>query len=208
MKDSLKDSTEEKIKMAARELFLEKGLKGTTIREVAEKAGANVALVNYYFRKKNNLFLAVFKEKFQAFSESGYHILYDNSMTFTDRLEKVIDHYIDLFLSEPNVPIFILSEAHYNQELLEALASIKAAAINIHQIEVQGLIDEEAAKGKMRPISLRELEMTMMSMIIFPFISRPIMTRAGDFRVQSFENFVLHWRKHVKSVILTYMVPE
>ena len=207
MNEPVKDSTEENIKIAARELFVQNGLKGTTIRQVAEKAGANISLVNYYFRSKNNLFLTVFKEKFQAFSESGYHILYDNSMTFPDRLEKVIDHYIDLFTEEPNVPIFILSESHYNQELLEVLASIKAAAINTHEIEIQGLIDDEAAKGNMRPISLRELEMTMMSMIVFPFISRAIMTRSGDFRVQSFESFVSQWRNHVKSVVLTYLIP-
>ena len=49
-------STEEKIKEAAKRVFLGKGFSGCTSREIAKEAGMNVALVNYYFRSKNQLF--------------------------------------------------------------------------------------------------------------------------------------------------------
>ena len=53
-------NTEQKIFDAATELFLEKGVDRTSVREIANKAGINLALMNYYFRSKENLFDAIF----------------------------------------------------------------------------------------------------------------------------------------------------
>lgn len=49
------DSTETKIVTAAVECVEEFGLKGATNRRIAEKAGVNLAAINYYFRSKDNL---------------------------------------------------------------------------------------------------------------------------------------------------------
>lgn len=49
-------TTEEKIIVAARKIFTQKGFSATRTREIAEEAGVNSALVNYYFRSKKNLF--------------------------------------------------------------------------------------------------------------------------------------------------------
>ncbi|NLF41970.1 MAG: helix-turn-helix transcriptional regulator [Bacteroidales bacterium] len=53
-------NTERKIFDAATELFLEKGVDRTSVREIAAKANINLALMNYYFRSKENLFETVF----------------------------------------------------------------------------------------------------------------------------------------------------
>lgn len=195
------DSTEEKIKIAARELFLKNGLKGTTIRKVAEKAGVNIALVNYYFRSKNKLFLAVFKEKFKKFDESGYHILVDNSISLEERLNKYIDQYVAVFLEEPSMPIFVLSAAHFNVEIQEALASIKNDFLTKHKAELQQMLDKEFESGKYKRIDIRELSMTIVALLVFPFMAKNIMTKVGEFEHSSFEDFIEHWKNHVKNVV-------
>jgi AcrR family transcriptional regulator len=48
-------SAEEKIITAAVECIEKYGIKGTTIRQIAEQAGVNIAAVNYYFRSKDVL---------------------------------------------------------------------------------------------------------------------------------------------------------
>lgn len=53
-----------KILHAARSLFAKQGFDGTTVRQVCEAAGANVALVSYHFGGKENLFYAIFDEYF------------------------------------------------------------------------------------------------------------------------------------------------
>ncbi|SFJ09739.1 TetR/AcrR family transcriptional regulator [Thermoflavimicrobium dichotomicum] len=57
----------EKILQAAKKLFAKQGYEGTSIRQICEEAGANIALVSYYFGGKEKLFYAVFDEYFHAF---------------------------------------------------------------------------------------------------------------------------------------------
>lgn len=53
--EPMKKSTKERLIEAAGQLFAEKGLKETTVRDICELAGANVAAVNYYFGDKEKL---------------------------------------------------------------------------------------------------------------------------------------------------------
>jgi len=46
---------------AAEELFAEKGFSGTSIREITQRAKCNIASVNYYFHRKENLYAEVFR---------------------------------------------------------------------------------------------------------------------------------------------------
>ncbi len=56
MRTTNKKSTHDRIIEAAGRLFAEKGFKGTTVKDITESAGANVAAVNYYFRDKEKLY--------------------------------------------------------------------------------------------------------------------------------------------------------
>lgn len=51
--------TRERLLDAAEQLFLERGFQGTSTRDITEAAGANLAAVNYYFRSKQDLMVAV-----------------------------------------------------------------------------------------------------------------------------------------------------
>ena len=51
---SLDTNTEAKIKTAARNVFHKKGFAGTRTRDIAKEANMNLALLNYYFKSKEN----------------------------------------------------------------------------------------------------------------------------------------------------------
>ncbi|QGQ93724.1 TetR/AcrR family transcriptional regulator [Paenibacillus psychroresistens] len=50
-----------RILLAAKSLFAKYGYEGTSVRKICEEAGANIALVSYYFGGKENVFLAIFE---------------------------------------------------------------------------------------------------------------------------------------------------
>ena len=58
-----KDSnTEGKILIAARQVFIEKGLAGARMQDIADRAEINKAMLHYYFKNKEMLFELIFKE--------------------------------------------------------------------------------------------------------------------------------------------------
>jgi len=59
--DTKLSETKIAIILAAGELFAEHGLEGTSIRPIAQKAGVNIAAINYHFGSKENLYTEVFR---------------------------------------------------------------------------------------------------------------------------------------------------
>ena len=55
-----KMDTKSKILKVAQKLFAEKGFDGTSIRDIASEAEANIAAVNYHFKNKQNLYWSVY----------------------------------------------------------------------------------------------------------------------------------------------------
>ena len=62
---TMKDKREQIIETAM-QLFAEKGFEGASIRDIAEKASVNVAMVNYYFGTKEKLFEKIIEYKSSA----------------------------------------------------------------------------------------------------------------------------------------------
>jgi AcrR family transcriptional regulator len=69
---STKDAkeTRERLLNAAEELFAEKGLDGTSIRELITMAGCNLSAVNYYFGDKQELYEELFRQRLREMCDS------------------------------------------------------------------------------------------------------------------------------------------
>jgi len=67
--------TKDRIMMAAADIFAEYGYRHGTVRQIADKAGVNVAAVNYHFGSKDNLY----KEVLQKWTEKIFQ-KYPNAM--------------------------------------------------------------------------------------------------------------------------------
>src|ERR1700760_4069048 len=88
-------STEEKIKEAARKLFTQNGFAATRTRDIAEEAGINLALLNYYFRSKQKLFDLIMQENFHKFLRGMTVNLQDETIGVDERVTRVVTAYID-----------------------------------------------------------------------------------------------------------------
>src|SRR3954468_13817719 len=95
-KPEVDSSTEEKIKNAARSVFHKKGFAATRTRDIAEAAGINLALLNYYFRSKEKLFNLIMMETFSGFIKSIIIIFNDETTSLENKVETIASAYIDL----------------------------------------------------------------------------------------------------------------
>lgn len=102
-KDISCDSTDDlrqKILDAAGELFSQKGFRGTSIREITERANCNIASVNYYFHGKENLYIEIFRHHMNTIRnqriDAIQNLLSEKGNTTT--LEELIDRFSTAFL--------------------------------------------------------------------------------------------------------------
>lgn len=61
--------TPERILAAATELFAQRGYSGASVKELAEAAGVNIALISYHFGGKEKLYEAVLESQFAQINE-------------------------------------------------------------------------------------------------------------------------------------------
>lgn len=89
----------ERILSAAQAIFLQNGFDGASIRELTEAAGVNVALVNYYFGSKRNLYLEVLRRYFSVTAEQKCATLGQTiAEGKTQSLRLLISAYVRLYL--------------------------------------------------------------------------------------------------------------
>ncbi|MFT4536625.1 MAG: AcrR family transcriptional regulator [Saprospiraceae bacterium] len=164
---------EQKIKEAAREVFLAKGFDATKTRDIAEAADLNLALINYYFRSKKKLFDIIMMETLQSFSSGVLTILNDEKTSLKDKIALFVDHYIDLLTKNQNVAPFIINAVRDNpEEYLSKLGALEKAksSVFIRQFQ-QGFIN-----GEIPAINPIHFLLNLMGLIVFPFIAQPMIS--------------------------------
>lgn len=80
---------------AAEKLFAEQGFAGTSVRDIAEAAHVNLAMISYYFGSKEKLMEAMFRHRGADFTIQLENILQNKNLTPFQKIEKLIDDYID-----------------------------------------------------------------------------------------------------------------
>lgn len=166
-----KISTEEKIKDAAKRVFQKKGFAATRTRDIAEEAGLNLSLLNYYFRSKEKLFELIMLETIFEFAKSLILVLNDEDSSIIQKVEIVADRYIDFIKKQPELPIFILSESRNN--IGNVLENLPVKEILSNSVLVRQL-KEKVEKGEMQEVNYVHFIMNVLGLIIFPFVAQPL----------------------------------
>jgi AcrR family transcriptional regulator len=204
---NIKDlSTEEKIKAAARKIFTQKGFAATRTRDIAEEAGINLALLNYYFRSKEKLFEMVMRENIHLFLGAILEKINSNPRPFEEQLDIIVSSYIDMLLENPNLPFFVLNllqSGQWNREdkndtLLRDIEQLRSSFLTN--------IRDEMEKGNIKRVHPLHIIANMMGLIIFPFIaSSLLMARSGNINRQEFERLMQERKKLIPEWIKLIM---
>lgn len=165
-------SAEERLKEAAIKVFTQKGYAATRTRDIAEEAGLNLALLNYYFRSKEKLFEIIMMEKLQQLFGIIIPLANDSSTSLDKKLISIASEYIDMLSVNENLPSFILNEIRSTPERFVNIMQIKkifSDSVMVKQI-----------KEKRPDINPLHFVINILGMVVFPFIAKPILFTSGQ----------------------------
>lgn len=79
---------------AARKIFAEKGIDGTSVREVAKAAKVNSAMIYYHYRDKTGLYRAVLSDSFTTLDRIWEHPIFHGKVPARQKIEKYMEEFI------------------------------------------------------------------------------------------------------------------
>ncbi|MDH3709183.1 MAG: TetR/AcrR family transcriptional regulator [Cyclobacteriaceae bacterium] len=192
-------TTENRIKEAARKIFIKKGLAGARMQEIADEAKINKAMLHYYYRNKEQLFKKIFEEVAAEFVPKIFSILGEDR-PLEVKVQDFVSHYLDMLTRNPFLPLFVLSELRSQPEFFENAVGIKRSGI-LEKLAVQ--LKAEAKAGHIKPISPANFMANLMSLSIFPFLAQPMLQLIFSMNTQEFKNFIEERKQLIPQFIMS-----
>lgn len=183
-------NTEEHILEVARKVFMENGYDGTSMQMIADEAGINKSLLHYYYRSKDRLFHQIFEKVFSQFVPH-LGVIFMSEMSLEEKIRAFVGRYIDIFIENPLIPIFVMQELSKNPQNLARLirdAGIKPELM-INKIS-ESLQDEDIEIS-----DPRHFLVNLIGLCVFPFAARPLIQRMMFANDEAAYNQFLEQRK-------------
>ncbi|WP_419870651.1 TetR/AcrR family transcriptional regulator [Chryseobacterium sp. CT-SW4] len=162
-----KEQTQELIKETAKNLFFVKGKFDATTQEIADEAGVNRTLINYYFRSRDNLIQIIFDEA-QKVEKEKSNVIQRSDLPFKEKISKFIESSLSTSLKYPYLETYIVSqmnkgnchEKDIEKEMLEDLYKS---------------IEEEMDQGNIEKMKPVQFLFNMVALLVFPSALRPLL---------------------------------
>jgi AcrR family transcriptional regulator len=167
-------NTEQIILEAAEAEFLEKGYGNAKTVGIAKRAEVAHSMLHYYFRKKENLFQMIFQRKIQMLS-GIFEGISGQYLPFHQMIRLVIECQFDFIAQNPQLPRFVLNEIAAKKENLDLLIEVVIPKITEIFSHIEQALNEEIARGTVKPVKFRDLIMNIISINVSTFIFLPVM---------------------------------
>lgn len=192
------ETTEHQILDAAKDVFQSKGMDGARMQEIADKAGINKAMLHYYYRSKQLLFEAVFKNAFSLLAPQLNTILNDDS-SIEDKIRNFTNDYTSFMMKHPYIPNFIINELNRNEDFILKLKD-NTGFPNLEKFKAK--VDSEISKGNLKPIDADQLFVNILALNIFPFLGKPLIKALTKKDEKSYKVFIESRKTEVADFII------
>jgi len=159
--------TEQLIKDTAKHLFFAEGKINATTQEIADAAGVNRTLVNYYFKSRDILFDQVFNEAQESLVATMDELL-ESPVPFKQKMEQLVTVFLKEFGQFPYREVFIITQMNNN-------GVINAKKARIKKVEaLLGQITTEMEKGTIKTMDPRNFLINLFSLMAYPLVTAPL----------------------------------
>ncbi len=157
----------------------EKGLPRVTLRQVADRAGVEPALVHYYFGGKQGLLDAVIAEVAgRALAKAQEAVQSDGSVE--QRLRAYIEGWVAGIAEDPYFPRLAAEQVLFAEG--EVIDDFVERFVRPNLAILRSLLDEGTASGAFREVDPRFLIPTITGACLWFFLAAPVVQRVFDLR--------------------------
>lgn len=195
---------------AAIELFAEKGFEGTSIRDLAAKADVNIAMVNYYFGSKDKLFEAIVEHKASYMRERLEEITTDKSKSDIEKIDAVIETYVERILSQRHYHRIIHQEIMLKQreEVHNNIIGIFSKNTEIIKNIIEHGIRKKVFRKVDPELTFASILGTINQVMLSKSLCNQLMNKDKNFNPYIDENFKKRIITHLKQLIHSLLIQQ
>ena len=196
---------------AAEKLFAGKGFEGTSVRDIAEAAGVNLAMISYYFGSKEKLMEAMFSYRSESFKLQLETMIHNRDLEPMQKVEQLIDQYIEKLMNQQCFHRVMVREQMVNNNGL--IATQIQALKKRNQELIKKLIQEGQKKGDFK----KHIDIPLLMMTLIGTVSQLVTTQhyyreMNNLQSLSEEDFQKHIRRklsqHLKGIFKAILKNE
>jgi len=203
---STEESTEERILKAAHSVFVRDGTRAASLKDIAEEADVNQALLHYYFSDKKTLADTVFEQVASDFLPRLKAVL-TSEESIEEKVRTFVPKYIERVRENPYLPAYIVGELNQNPDALKE----RLRSMGLVPFEGIDTLDDQlrrrAEEGTLRPISAEHFVVNLIALSIFPFIGRPLIEAMMGMDDDAFELFIRERAEQIPEFVIMALRP-
>lgn len=170
---------------SAKKIFQKRGYHGARMQEIADDAGINKAMLHYYFRSKEKLFDAVFREALgSVFTQMAP--IFETEESFEKKLRGFFDAYISTIQKNPYLPGFVLRELSVNRDF----SDITDQYVNLDEASFLKQLEKLEPIHSEYDVDPRHIIVNMIATAIFPFVAKPLLKSIFRMNEEEYDNFL------------------
>ncbi len=155
--------TEQLIKDTAKRIFFSEGKLHATTQDIADAAGVNRTLLNYYFRSRDILFERVATEA-RAEISAELDSVFSAELEFKEKLQQLITVFMDQAMKFPYREMYVVTELNRTEK---SVPEEKKNRIKQFLLEV----GSEMEQGKIKKMDPRQFLMNLFALMAYPLIT-------------------------------------
>jgi len=192
-------------------LFAEKGFNGTSVRDIAEKAHVNLAMISYYFGSKDKLLESLFDYRGEHIKLKLESMVEDKTLGSFEKLDLLIDHYIEKIMNQQCFSRIMVREQVVNHTGITAELITQMKKRN--QEIISKLIHQGQKKGEFkRNIDIPLMMATLVGTAGHLIATQPYYRDINNLQSMSDEEFQKHIKKklsqHLKKLFKAILTNE
>ena len=123
-----------------------------------------------------------------------------------ERLDRIVGEYLAMFLKNPDLPYFLLSEIQRDTgHLIQVARELK---IDGYIADIRKTVEREIETGRMRNVPLRVIFLTLYSLMVTPFLMKNLTTTLMLESEERFADFMQEWKRNILSQMGHLLCPD